>query len=334
MPRKNDDKTYGEKLIRLFAELLFSNDKYSLNQLVNLLNCSKPTIIRLIRDIQQVYGAQIEDTISGRERFISMKKKRRPQPAQCLTADEINLLQMCKAFTEHLVGSDFNTIVQSGILKSRQLLPDGVDTSADLFSNYQHGTVDYTQHQNVIKTIIQARNKLKVCRITYQTALESAPKIFYIKPLRLFAHNNTLYLLAEKAKSPGKRYKTPKFNPLLAVQRIREIETTDIAFEYPKNFSFEKVFNKSYGLMKEDQFSVTVRLTGWARNFMRERIWSKDQKIKENKDESIDIIFTASSESEVISLILSLGENAKVIKPKWLVEEIKNKIQEITRIYS
>jgi len=333
MPRKQNDKTYGEKLIRLFAQLLFSNDKYSLNQLVKMLECSKPTIIRLVRDIQQVYGAQIEDTISGRERFISMKKTRRPQPAQCLTADEVNLLQMCKAFTEHLVGSDLNAIVQSGILKSKQLLPEGVDTFTDLFSSFQHGTVDYTDHQHAIITIIQARQELKVCCITYQAMLDAAPKTYYIKPLRIFSHNNTLYLLAQKAKTPGKAYKTPKYNPLLAVHRIREIEKTDIAFEYPKNFSFEKVFNKSYGLMKDEQFSVTVRLTGWARQFMRERTWSVDQKIKENKDDSTDITFTGSSESEVISLILSLRENARIIKPKWLVEEIKIKINSICQTY-
>ena len=333
MPKKRDDKTYGEKLIRLFAHLLFSNDKYSLNQLAEMLNCSKPTIIRLVRDIQQVYGAQIVDDISGRERYISMKKTTRPQPAQCLTADEVNLLQMCKTFTEHLVGADFNNMVQSGILKSRQLLPEGVETYTNLFSSFQHGTVDYTAHQQTIKTIIQAMQELKVCRITYQAMMETAPKIFYIKPLRLFAHNNTLYLLAQKAKQPGKPYKAPRFDPLLAVHRVKDIEKTNMVFEYPKNFSFEKAFDKTFGLMKIEPFSVTVRLTGWARNFMRERTWSEDQKIKENNDGSSDITFTGSSEAEVVSLILSLGEEARILKPKFLVKEVKLKMRTMMQIY-
>jgi len=64
-----------------------------------------------------------------------------------------------------------------------------------------------------------------------------------------------------------------------------------------------------------------------------EKIWSRDQKIKENPDGSADITFTAASESEVISLILSQGDRAKILKPKWLVEEVKNKIFTIGKLY-
>jgi predicted DNA-binding transcriptional regulator YafY len=334
MPKKLDDKTYGEKLIRLFAHLLFSNDKYSLNQLVKMLGCSKPTVIRLVRDIQQVYGVQIEDTMTGRERFISMKKTRRPQPAQCLTADEATLLQMCKSFTEHLVGPDFNTMVQSGILKSRQLLPDGVETSADLFASFHHGTIDYTAHQQTITTLIQAMRDLKVCCITYRAAMDRGPKTFYIKPLKMLSHNNTLYVLAQMAKTPERQYKTPRFDPLLAVHRMVQVEMTATPFEFPPNFDFDKVFDKSYGFMQEDHFKVTVRLTGWAKDFMRERVWSNDQKIKENPDGSADITFTAASESELTSFILSLGDKARILKPKWLVKELKNTIGVLGQLYA
>jgi predicted DNA-binding transcriptional regulator YafY len=333
MPRKLDDNTYGEKLIRLFAQLLFTSDKYSLNRLAEMLKCSKPTVIRLIKNIEQVYGAQIESITTGRERYISMKKTRRPQPAQCLTADEATLLQMCKSFTKHLVGPDFNTMVQSGILKSRQLLPHGVETSADLFASFHHGTIDYTAHQLTITTLIQAMRDLKVCCITYRAAMDREPKTFYIKPLKMLSHNNTLYVLAQMARTPGRPYKTPRFDPLLAVHRMVQVEMTDTPFAFPSNFDFDKVFDKSYGFMQEDHFKVTVRLTGWAKGYMCERIWSKDQKIKENPDGSADITFTAASESELISFILSLGDKARILKPKWLVGDVKNKIQAMAQTY-
>jgi predicted DNA-binding transcriptional regulator YafY len=333
MPRKLDDKTYGGKLIRLFAHLMFTNKKYSLKGLANMLGCSKPTVIRLVRDIQDMHGAQIEDTFSGRERYISMKKANRPQPAQCLTADEATMLQMCKAFAEHLVGSELQSLTQAGILKSSQLLPDNADLPSDLFAVFQHGTLDYTAHQQTITTVIQAMRALKVCRITYRAAMDREPKTFFIKPLKMFSHNNTLYVLAHKAKTPGKPYRTPRFNPLLAVHRMLQVEITDTPFEYPPNFDFSKVFGKTYGFMQEDCFKVTVQLTGWARDYMRERTWSEDQKIKDNPDGSINLTFTASSEPEVISLILSLGETARILKPKWLVGEMSNKIQALRALY-
>jgi len=334
MPRKHDDKTYGEKLIRLFARLLFTSDRYSLNQLSKELNCSKPTIIRLVRDIQQVYGAQIEDDISGRERYISMKKTSRPLPAQCLTADEVNLLNMCKTFTEHLVGADFRNMVQSGILKSRQLLPDSVDISTNLFSSFQHGTVDYTPHQQSIQTILDAIKKLRVCEITYQALMEKAPKTYYIKPLKLFSHGNTLYLHAEKAKYPGKPYKAPKFNPVLAIHRIKSIVKTDVHFEFPKNYDFNKTFDKTFGMMKNGHLDVTLRLSGWAAQFAREKTWSEDQKIVDKPGGDIELTFSASSKEEVLALVLSYGEKAKVLGPAELVKMVRQQAEKTLQLYA
>jgi predicted DNA-binding transcriptional regulator YafY len=67
---------------------------------------------------------------------------------------------------------------------------------------------------------------------------------------------------------------------------------------------------------------------------MREKIWSEDQKIKDNTDGSADITFTAPSKSEVVSLILSLGDKAKIVKPKWLQRVLKKMIVAIIDSYS
>ncbi|MBM4311183.1 MAG: WYL domain-containing protein [Deltaproteobacteria bacterium] len=66
---------------------------------------------------------------------------------------------------------------------------------------------------------------------------------------------------------------------------------------------------------------------------MCERIWSRDQKIKHNPDGSADITFTVASESELISFILSLGDNARILKPKWLIENIKKYIEKMAFSY-
>ena len=85
--------------------------------------------------------------------------------------------------------------------------------------------------------------------------------------------------------------------------------------------------------MKEEHFEVTLLLTGWAAQFARERTWSEDQKIVEKEEGSIELTFNAASEPEVISLILSLGDKARILKPKWLVDELKNKIRSINELY-
>ncbi|KAF0159597.1 MAG: transcriptional regulator-like protein [Syntrophaceae bacterium] len=176
--------------------------------------------------------------------------------------------------------------------------------------------------------------KQKVCKLTYQGLDAPKPKIFHIKPLKLFSYHDAIYLHAQKAKEPGKAYRSPKFDPLLAVHRMRAAELTDIAFEPPANFDFEKVFNSNFGVMKDDVFTAEVEFTGWSARFVAERTWGADQKIKSKDDNRIILTFTASSESELISCLLSFGDEARLIKPKWLVKEMKLKIFNLAKCYS
>jgi len=53
-----------------------------------------------------------------------------------------------------------------------------------------------------------------------------------------------------------------------------------------------------------------------------ERIWSPDQMIHK-KNGKTKLTFSASSEPELISWILSFGDEAKLLKPDWLTENVK-----------
>ncbi len=48
MPKKRSERTHGEKVIMLFAELYFSGQRRSLIELSEKLGCSKQTIRRLV----------------------------------------------------------------------------------------------------------------------------------------------------------------------------------------------------------------------------------------------------------------------------------------------
>ena len=67
MPKKlSSYRSYGQKLISLFARLLFSRQSHSLTELSQMLGCSKQTVIRLIQDIKMAYGVEIEEYIEDR----------------------------------------------------------------------------------------------------------------------------------------------------------------------------------------------------------------------------------------------------------------------------
>jgi len=98
---------YGEKLISLFARLLFSMESYSLTELSRMLDCSKQTVMRLVNDIRMAYGVDIEESIERNRKYYRLVTKGKSTPVIPLTASELNALQMCKTFTEHLLGEPF-----------------------------------------------------------------------------------------------------------------------------------------------------------------------------------------------------------------------------------
>ena len=94
---------------------------------------------------------------------------------------------------------------------------------------------------------------------------------------------------------------------------------TELCFEYPTDYDFNEVFDRSFGSVKEDSFEVEMEFQGWAADYVAERTWSPDQKISSVGDNKIRITFSASSEAELIAWILSFGEEAKVIQPEcWM----------------
>ena len=70
-----------------------------------------------------------------------------------------------------------------------------------------------------------------------------------------------------------------------------------------------------------------------AKRIMEQRGWSPDQKIEKIDDDKIRLKFSASSAVELISWILSFGEDARVIDSDWLVEEVVNKANRTAVLY-
>lgn len=335
MPEKlNIYRSYGEKLVSLFAKLLFSRESHSLTDLSRMLQCSKQTVLRLVSDIQRAYGIEIEEMLKGKQKYYQLTRKKEIPQVFCITRDEMQVLYMCRAFTEHLLGKRLFDDATHALEKSQTLMTDKTQSFDRHYASFMTGYIDYTPHQDEICTLVDAMNEKKICKISYQGIMSKRSKTFYIKPLKIFSHKDTIYVHAQKARTPGKPYEEPDFNPLLALQRFKSVEITDRNFEFPANYDFDRLFRQNFGVMKEDVFEVEVEFKGWAANFVAERIWSPDQKITKVGKNKIILEFTASSEPEVISWLLWFGAEARLIKPKTIAKEMVVEIERMQKIYS
>ena len=335
MPEKRDSySSYGQKIISLFAKLLFSRQRHSLIELSRMLHCSKQTILRLVDDIKMAYGVDIEESVENRRKSYRLKRRIGVDPTLNLTESEIGVLQMCRAFTEHLLGRRLFEEAAQALLKSQAHLPEKQRVDSRHFASFIPGSIDYTSHHQTIRRLIKAMDEKKICKITYKRIMADRAKTFFIKPLKIFSQKDTIYLHARMARYPGKPYKEPDVDPLLAIHRIKNLELTERSFEFPKNYDFEKFFNQNFGVIKEEVFKVEMEFTGYATEYVAERIWSPDQELIKKKDGTAKLKFSASSEPELISWVLSFGDEAKVIKPNWLIDRIKQIVISIQSEYS
>lgn len=334
MPEKRDYySSYGQKLISLFAKLLFTRRSHSLIELARMLSCSKQTVLRLVDDIRRSYGVEIEEFLEGKRKYYRIKRLSSAKPSLDMTANELNALYMCKTFSEHLMGKDLFKEATQALEKNHDCISEDTLPPSQHFASFRSGSIDYTPHQDSIRTLIEAMDDRKICKLSYKSIMASRAKTFYIKPLKIFSHKDSVYLHAHLARTPGKPYSKPDFNPLLAIHRIKSVEVTDRLFTFPQNYDFDKAFKQNFGVIKEDAFEVQVEFTGWAARYVSERIWSPDQKVVQNNGKTI-LTFSASSEPELISWVLAFGEQAKLIKPKKLVNEAKTSIANMNKNYT
>jgi len=169
--------------------------------------------------------------------------------------------------------------------------------------------------------------------LTYKSIIATKAKKFYIKPLKIFSHKDSVYVHSQLARKPGKTYVSPKYDPLLAIHRIKKIEITERLFEFPNNYDFDRVFKQNFGLIKEDAIDVEIEFKGYFAKYVAERIWSTGQSIRKKNGKTI-LQFNASSKPELLSWVMSFGGDAKVLKPNWLIKGIKKEIQKIQQSYN
>jgi hypothetical protein len=198
---------------------------------------------------------------------------------------------MCKAFTEHLMGKKTFEEASQALEKNQATFSPEQAPSPKHFASFISGSIDYTPHQDTIRVLIDAMDNGRICRVTYKSLMAARTKTFYIKPLKIFSHKDSVYVHACLARAPGKPYSEPEFNPLLAIHRVKKVELTDRLFDFPVTYNFEKIFKQNFGVIKEDAFEVKVEFTGWGARYVSERIWSPDQKIHKKNGKTTLICF-------------------------------------------
>ncbi len=340
MPRKlNQDGTYGQKLVTLFARLLFSGEWLSLTDLAAELDCSKQTVLRLVDDITLSYRIALESELRAGRRYFRIRRSVPAEPAAMLTPQEMDALLMCRAFTRHLLGRRGYSEAERALAKTSQLLAGGAGTMADgdlgasRFGVFRPGSIDYTPYLGFLQTVTEAMQERRVCEAEYRKPGERRPKTFRFKPLKVFSWRETIYVHGRYAAMPGRKFKDPGHDPLWALQRFQDVRKTDTRFKPPADYDFEKALNREFGMLRGDPFRVVAEFSGWAADYVAEREWSPGQLLEWLPGGRLRLGYDAVSMPEVVTWVIGFGKLCRAIAPPALLVAIDERLRETAAVY-
>lgn len=172
-----------------------------------------------------------------------------------------------------------------------------------------------TEHLNVLVDAI--KNK-KVIEVFYQKFEDTEVKSHIICPYLLKEYRNRWYLLGHHTKK--------KLITTFGLDRISEIKLTEgEIFIEPINFSSESYFKNTIGITYQtgNPHLVELSFTRSQGHYIKTQHLHETQEILIDNDEELRIRMNVVINYELISIILSYGEQVKVIKPLSLKNEIK-----------
>jgi len=322
----------GKNLIKLLRALeLFSKPEgTTIEEMAEHLEIDRRSVYRVINLVEElgfpVYSEEIPLERPKRWKLEETYLKKLPNmklPDIKLTISEIMSLYMLKSEAGLFKGTDIEKHINSAFEKISMFVPsnlfDQLKKIRALFVPSSKFAKDYSGKEYIIEQLMQAMLEKKTCYVKYHSFYDDKEKSFKIDPLHFFENNGGLYLFV----------KATTFGDILtlAVERIQKITETGSSFEYPKDFVPEELLESAFDIVYGDPIDVKIWFSADQARYIKERKWSKTQKIENQKDGSIILTMRTSGWWDIKRWVLSYGRDAKVLKPKEMKEDIVNEMR-------
>ena len=169
----------------------------------------------------------------------------------------------------------------------------------------------------------------KVLLITYQDFKSESPYQLILNPYYLKQYNNRWFLFGH---NPEKE----KYDWNLALDRIIEIKEKKGKYQPNDLIDWDEYFEDIIGVTKPEGKSaekITLQFNGDTCKYIESKPLHGSKKSKWNGDKTLTVTLELIINFELERMILSYGENVKVILPKHLSTTIKNKLMRSLKQY-
>src|SRR5271156_2566056 len=247
-------------------------------------------------------------------------------PTMQITEGELFALVVAEKALQQYRGTTFEKPLLSAIKKMEQSLPDTISLNlADIEQTISFRTrAEPILDLKIFDALAKAVARREQLELNYRKPGAKKPEARIVDPYHLANVNGEWFLFA----FDHARKDIRKFVPA----RIRAVKSTGKTFERSKKFSLEKELRDSFGVHSgEGEYDVVIRFNARAADYIHEKKWHESQQLRELKNGGVEMKLKLSSLIEIERWILSWGGDAIAIKPKQLVEAVKESAKKLLR---
>ncbi len=328
-----------QQLVKLLKaiDLLSKPGGTTKKELAETLEVSERQVYRIIMNIEDLgfplYDDEDPAEKEKRWKLVDTYVKKLPNitiPDIQLSAAEIISLYLIKGEEKLYRGTEIEKTINSAFQKIGMFLPeeaaDQLKKIKTLFVPAAKFSKDYSGKEEIISQLTEAILQKKTCLATYHSFSDDRIKDFKINPLHFYERDGGLYIFAQ----------TTAYGDVitLAVERINSLVITPDAFAYPKSFDPEVMLDSTFDFFYEEPADFKIWFSADQARYIKERVWSKTQKIEDQADGSIILTMRTGGMWAVKRWVLSNGAQAKVLEPEELKQEIAEELRAAYNIYS
>ncbi|EPY2302649.1 MAG: WYL domain-containing protein [Clostridium sp.] len=303
--------------------LLKSRGKMKINDIARELEVSERQVRRYKNDLEQA-GIYIKYT-SGKYGGYEYDEKDYLLELN-LTEEENSVLLMAleQLKYDNFIGyKDFELIVDKiNFLKETENNKSVADVK--YFVKNIKVNCNYEREKKIwidINAAIITRNKIKI----KYNSLNTGEKERIVRPYAVFQYKGSMYFVGYCEL----RQKIREFK----ISRIISYEILSEKFERTYNFNFKEYMQDCFGIFKDEEIELKLKIKYPMSQIVKEKIWSDNQEIIDIEDKSIIFKAKLRGITEIKSWILSMGQSVEVIAPSSLKRNVENEIEEMIKIY-
>lgn len=188
---------------------------------------------------------------------------------------------------------------------------------------------DIPSGRQYLTTIIEAMRDNQDIEITYQSYWKDKSYTFYIEPYCVKVFKQRWYVVARSSYYDAVM--------IYALDRIRNLRTMDIRFEYPKDFDPQNYFNFSFGIIVDEEAEIEriqIKVYGNKCKYISTLPLHHSQHEIETTEEYSIFEYLLHPTYDFQQEILSHGNEIEVISPIWFREQIREIVENMSKRYN